>query len=89
MMTIAILGILLVLATGAGLYVAGRVPGTANWVLGGIAGFLGLGGLFVASRSGVHDPVGYYGGLVFFAISLLIVFYLVRLALDGAGKHRH
>ena len=88
-MTIAILGIFLVLAMGAGLYVAGRVPGTANWVLGGIAGVLGLGGLFVSARSGVHAPVGYYGGLVFFAISLVIVFYLVELALDEAGKHGH
>jgi len=89
MMTIAILGIFLVLAMGAGLYVAGRVPGTASWVLGGIAGVLGLGGLFVSARSGVHAPVGYYGGLVFFAISLVIVFYLVKLALDEAQKHRH
>lgn len=88
-MTIAILGIFLVLATGAGLYVAGRVPGTANWVLGGIAGILGLGGLFVSSRSGVHAPVGYWGGLVFFAISVAMVFYMVKLALDEAEKHRH
>lgn len=88
-MTVAILGIFLVLAMGAGLYVAGRVPGTASWVLGGIAGVLGLGGLFVSARSGLHAPVGYYGGLVFFAISLVIVFYLVKLALDEAQKHRH
>lgn len=88
-MTIAILGIFFVLAMGAGLYVAGRVPGTSNWVLGGISAVLGLGGLFVAARSGVHAPVGYWGGLVFFAISLLIVFYLVKLALDEAEKHRH
>ncbi len=87
-MTIAILGIFLVLAIGAGLYVAGRVPGTANWVLGGIAGVLGLGGLFVSSRSGVHAPVGYWGGLVFFAISVGMVFYMVKLALDEAEKHR-
>jgi hypothetical protein len=89
MMTIAILGIFFVLAMGAGLYVAGRVPGTANWVLGGIAGVLGMGGLFVAARSGVHAPVGYWGGLAFFAIALLIVFYMVKLALDEAEKHRH
>lgn len=89
MMTIAIIGVFLVVAMGAGLYVAGRVPGTANWVLGGIAGILGVGGLFVSSRSGVHAPIGYWGGMVFFAISLLIVFYLVKLALDEAEKHRH
>ena len=89
MMTIAIFGIFFVLAMGAGLYVAGRVPGTANWVLGGIAGVLGMGGLFVSARSGVHAPVGYWGGLVFFVIALLIVFYLVKLALDEAEQHRH
>ena len=88
-MTIAILGIFLVLAIGASLYVAGRVPGTANWVLGGVAGVLGLGGLFVSSRSGVHAPVGYWGGLVFFAISIAMVFYMVKLALDEAEKHGH
>ena len=89
MMTIAILGIFFVLAIAAGLYVAGRVPGTGNWVLGGITAVLGMAGLFVSSRSGVHAPVGYYGGLVFFAVSLVIVFYLVKLALDEADRHRH
>ena len=89
MMTIAILGTFFVLAMAAGLYVAGHIPGTANWVLGGIAAVLGMCGLFVSSRSGVHAPVGYYGGLVFFAISLVIVFYLVKLTLDEAEKHRH
>ncbi len=54
-----------------------------------IAGVLGLSGLFVSSRSGVHAAVGYDGGLIFFAISLVIVFYLVKLALDEAEKHRH
>jgi hypothetical protein len=88
-MTIAILGIFFIVAMVAGLYVAGRVPGTATWVLGGISAFLGLGGLFVAARSGPHAPVGYYGGIVFFLIALLIVFYLIKLALDEAEKHRH
>lgn len=87
-MTIAIFGIFFILALGAGLYVAGRVPGTANWVLGGISGVLGLGGLFVASRSGPHEAVAYYGGLGFFVIGLLIVFYFLKLGLDEAEKHR-
>jgi hypothetical protein len=88
MMTIAILGIFFILAMGAGLYVAGQIPGTTNWVLGGVSGFLGLGGLFVAARSGPHEPVGYYGGMIFFVIALLIVFYLMKLALDEAERHR-
>jgi hypothetical protein len=88
-MTIAILGIFFILAMGAGFYVAGRIPGTASWVLGGVSGFLGLGGLFVAARSGPHEPVGYYGGIVFFLIGLLIVFYFLKLAFDEAEKHRH
>jgi cytochrome c oxidase subunit 2 len=88
-MTIKVLGIVLILvAMGAGAYVVGLALGTRNWVLGGLTAFVGLGGLFVAARSGVHDPVGYYGGLGFFAIAVLIVFYLVKLAFDGAERHR-
>lgn len=90
-MTIKILGIVLILlALGASLYVGGRaIPGARNWVLGGVTAILGLGGLFVAARSGVHGPVGYHGGLVFFVISVLIVFYLVKLTFDEAEKHKH
>ena len=88
-MTITILGIFLILLAVAGLYAIGRVPGSRNWVLGGFIAFLGLSGLFVAASSGVHGPVGYYGGLVFFAISVLIVFYLLKLAFDEAEQHKH
>lgn len=90
-MTIKILGIsLLLLAMGAGLYIGGRViPGARNWVLGGVTAILGLGGLFVAARSGVDGPVGYYGGLVVFVISVLIVFYLEKLTFDEAERHKH
>jgi len=79
-----ILGIVVVLlAIGAGLYAASRVvPGARNWVLGGFTAVIGLGGLFVAAGSGVDSPVGYYGGLAFFVISVLIVFYLVKLTFD-------
>src|SRR5262249_77363 len=90
-MTIEILGIVMILlAMGAGLYVGGRdVPGARNWVLGGLAAILGLAGLFVAARRGVRGPVGYYGGLVFFVISVLIVFYLMKLTFDEAEKPEH
>ncbi len=81
--------VVILLVMGAGLYAIGRVPGARNWVLGGLAAILGLGGLFVAARSGVHGPVGYYAGLVFFAISVLIVFYLVKLTFDEAESHKH
>jgi hypothetical protein len=87
-MTIAIFGIFFVLAMAAGFYVAGRVPGTANWVLGGVSAVLGLGGLFVAARAGAHEPVGYYGGIGFFLVSLMIVFFFVKLAFDEAEKRR-
>jgi cytochrome c oxidase subunit II len=82
--------VMILLAMGAGLYVGGRdVPGARNWVLGGLTGILGLAGLFVAARSGVRSPVGYYGGLVLFVISVLIVFCLVKLTFDEAGKPQH
>jgi cytochrome c oxidase subunit II len=88
-MTITILGIFLILLAVAGLYVMGRVQGSRNWVLGGFIAILGLGGLFVAASSGVHSPVGYYGGLVVFAIGVLAVFNLVKLAFDEAEKRKH
>ncbi len=65
------------------------VLGTRSWVLGGVTVILGLAGLFVAAGSGVRDPVGYYGGLGFFVISVLIVFYLVKLTFDEAEKHKY
>ena len=87
-MTIEMVGIVLILlAMGAGLYAMGHVPGSRNWVLGGFAALLGLGGLFVAARSGVYGPVGYYGGLVLFAIGMLIVFFLVKQSFDEAEEH--
>jgi MFS family permease len=58
-------------------------------VLGGLTAILGLVGLFVAARSGVYRPVGYYGGLISFAIGVLIVFYLEKLAFDEAEKRKH
>jgi cytochrome c oxidase subunit II len=57
-------------------------------VLGVYAVILGLGGLFVAARSGVHNPVGHHGGLALSVISVLTVFYLIKRTFDEAEKHR-
>jgi cytochrome c oxidase subunit 2 len=73
--------VMILLVMGAGLYAADRVPGARNWVLGGLAGILGLAGLFVAARS--SGPVGYYGGLILCAIGVLLVFHRMKLAFDG------
>lgn len=76
----------ILLAMGAGLYAIGHVPASRNWVLGGFTAILGLGGLFVAARSGVYGPVGYYGGLFLFAVSALIAFYLMKGTFDEAER---
>ena len=70
-MTIEMPGIIaIVLALGAGLYTAGRdIPGARRWVLGGVAGMLGVVGLFAAAGSGVGRPVSYYGGVGLFVLS--------------------
>lgn len=86
-MTVWIVAIVLILlAVGGGLYAIGHVPASRNWVLGGFAALLGLGGLFLAARSGVDGPMGYYGGLVMFAIGVTIAFALVKLTFDEAEK---
>lgn len=88
MVAIEIVGIaLLLLVAAAGLVFAARaIPSARQWVLGGVAGILGLVGLFIAARSGVGSPVGYYGGLLLFAIGLLIALLMVKLALDAAER---
>lgn len=88
MVAIEIVGIaLLLLVAAAGLVFAARaIPSARQWVLGGVAGILGLVGLFIAARSGVGSPVGYYGGLLLFAIGLLIAVLMVKLALDAAER---
>ena len=68
-MTIAILGIFFVVAMGAGLYVAGRVPARPAGCWASPAS-LGMSGRLFVSARGVHAPVGYWGGLVLFAIAL-------------------
>jgi cytochrome c oxidase subunit II len=79
--------VVILLAMAAGLYAIDRVPDSRNWVLGGLAGIVGLGGLFLAAGS--DGAVGYYGGLALFAIGVLIVFYRVKLTFDEAEKPEH
>lgn len=59
----------------------------ANWVLGGAAGIMSLGGLFVASRAG--QGVGYWGGLAMFAFCVLFIFYLVKTGFDREEHAEH
>ena len=79
--------IVILLIAGAGLYAIGRVPDARNWVLGGLAGLLSLGGLFLAART--SGPVGYYGGLGLFALGVLIVFHFMKVAFDDAERRAH
>jgi cytochrome c oxidase subunit 2 len=85
-MTIEMPGIIaIVLGLGAGLYIAGRdVPGGRRWVLGGVAGMLGVVGLFAAAGSGVGRPVSYYGGVGLFVLSVLFIFNLIKATFDEA-----
>jgi hypothetical protein len=88
MATIAIVGVFIILATGGALFASARIPGTGEWLWGGLAGLFGMIGLFVASR-GAENPVAYYGGLAFFAFCVLFIGYQVKRACDHAygGKH--
>jgi cytochrome c oxidase subunit 2 len=79
----------LLLAVAAGLYViASRIfPASRRWVLGGLAAVFGLGGLFVAAGS-VYGSVAHDGGLAFFVVSVLTVFYLIKLSFDEAEQRK-
>jgi cytochrome c oxidase subunit 2 len=79
-----VLGIALILLAAAGLSVIGRMMGARNWVLGGFAAVLGIGGLFLAAQS--ESPAGYYMGLLVFVIGVLIVFYFMKRGFDEAEK---
>ena len=60
---------------------------TANWILGGLTAIFGVVGLYVASNS--HEPVGYYGGLAFFAFAVGVIFHRIKRAWDEAEAHGH
>lgn len=52
-----------------------------NWVLGACASILGVAGLFVSART--SEGVGYYGGLVIFAVGVLFTMYLIKSSYDA------
>ncbi len=59
------------------------MAGTDKWIWGGVVGVIGFVGLFVASYSDAGTP-GYGGGLAISTLAILIVFFLVKRALDRA-----
>lgn len=89
-MTIPMPGIVaIVLALGAGCYVVGGdIPGARRWVLGGVAGMLGVIGLFAAAGSGVGRPVSYYGGVGLFVLSALYIFTLIKRTFDEGEQQQ-
>jgi hypothetical protein len=58
-----------------------------KWLLGGVTALLGVIGLFVAARAGTDSAVGYYGGLLFFALAVALVLYLIKQSYDRAHRH--
>ncbi|NBC33570.1 MAG: hypothetical protein GVY13_12925 [Alphaproteobacteria bacterium] len=46
-----------------------------NWVMGGVIGFLGLLGLFMASRA--EDDMFYFAGILLFVFAIFFVFRLI------------
>lgn len=57
----------------------------SNWFLGACAAIMGVAGLFVASRAG--EGVGYYGGLIMFAVGVLFAMYLIKASYDAHESH--
>lgn len=58
-----------------------------KWIWSGLAGLIGIAGLFV-SAGAEGEPVPYWGGIAFFAFAVLFIFLQVKFAFDRAGKHR-
>ena len=54
--------------------------GLSDWILGGVTAVLAVIGLYVASHA--HDEVGYYGGLIFFAFAVGLIFFQIKRAFD-------
>lgn len=60
------------------------MEGTGKWVLNGIVAVLGVIGLFVAA--GTSESVAYYGGLGFFAFSVLFIMLQIKRAYPAGGN---
>jgi phosphotransferase system glucose/maltose/N-acetylglucosamine-specific IIC component len=58
------------------------VSNIGRWVTNGIIGFIGILGLFVASRA--SDTTFYALGLIVFAIAVAAIFYAIRKVFDEA-----
>lgn len=59
---------------------------TAQWIIGGIIGLVGILGLYVAAHADAPD--WYWIGLAVFAVAVAIIFYMVRRACDRADAER-
>lgn len=59
--------------------------GTGRWILGGVVGFVGILGLFLAANShGAHNY--YWIGLGLFAVCWLFVFLMVKNSFDRRDR---
>lgn len=58
------------------------MEGVYSWIMGGVAGILGVLGLFLAAGAG--DGGIYLFGLLLFAFALLFVFSRIKAAFDAA-----
>ncbi len=63
------------------------MEGTGVWIWSGIVALFGVIGLFVAAGS--HDPMAYWGGIGFFAFSVLFIMLQIRRNVGHGGGHGH
>ncbi len=66
----------------------GDMGDMARWIWCGAAGVMAILGLFVSA--GASEPVGRWGGIVFFIVAVLFVMHQVKLSFDDAeaqAKH--
>ena len=59
----------------------------ARWIWCGAAAIMAVLGLFVAA--GATNPVGYWGGIGFFAVAVLFVMLQIKLAFDHGEAQAH
>jgi hypothetical protein len=63
------------------------MKGIEKFVLGGVLGLFAIISLFVAARH--SEGASYWGGLVFFAICIGLIFYQIATAGSGNSKSAH
>jgi hypothetical protein len=63
------------------------MKGIEKFVLGGVLGLFAIISLFVAARHG--EGASYWGGLVFFAVCIGLIFYQISNATSGNDKSAH